>query len=434
MRTLFSRKVKVETFLSRSRKANIEWSIPEDTEIGRQMKLIALAPEDLALIRTIKPLVEESIEDVITDFYQIITDDPKLYQIIVENSHIDRLKKTFKDHLLEIFDGDINQLYIEKRVRIAQIHVKVGLNTKWYISAFQTLSNSLMHLIENKVPDRLDAIRVMKAISKLLNFEQQLVLEAYEKETERLRLIQEEKNKRVLQLSETAENLAAISEETNASLMDLTSHAEKIEEGTAKGTELSTKTEQLAKEGKELLKNSLEQMKTITNSMDQIVSKSTELERIANQINEIVTIIESISDRTSLLALNAAIESARAGEYGKGFEVVAKEIRKLADQSKKSIWDVSELISETNTQITQVTASVYDIKDLLTSGHQLMNDTNNTFDEIENWMLENKTQNLKTDLEIRSFVKMLSEISHASSQLARIAEHLNTTTQELNTK
>ncbi len=81
-----------------------------------------------------------------------------------------------------------------------------------------------------------------------------------------------------------------------------------------------------------------------------------ELERLSNEIGKIVHAVARIADQTNLLALNAAIEAARAGEHGKGFAVVADEVRNLAEISEKSARGIQEVVSEIQGQVKVVAA------------------------------------------------------------------------------
>jgi methyl-accepting chemotaxis protein len=81
-----------------------------------------------------------------------------------------------------------------------------------------------------------------------------------------------------------------------------------------------------------------------------------ELERLSDEIGKIVHAVARIADQTNLLALNAAIEAARAGEHGKGFAVVADEVRNLAEISEKSARGIQEVVNEIQTQVKVVAA------------------------------------------------------------------------------
>jgi methyl-accepting chemotaxis protein len=98
------------------------------------------------------------------------------------------------------------------------------------------------------------------------------------------------------------------------------------------------------------LEKLVESLNNINNSFEGIINRIRQLQVSIDQANEITVLINSISEQTNLLALNAAIEAARAGESGKGFSVVADEIRKLADQSKNSSDRISDLLSNVSSE------------------------------------------------------------------------------------
>lgn len=423
---------KHQTLTEKSLANQIHFDIPPGSELARQIDVISLTESDLTFIKELEPIVTDHIDFIVNQFYENITKQPNLQLIIDTFSSVDKLKMTFKKHILELFTGIIEEEFIGKRIKIAHVHVKVGLNTKWYISAFQNLLNSLVDLFDRQIENRVDFVNSVKSVSKLLNLEQQLVLEAYEEEMENHRRLQEEKRNKIKQVGTTAEELAAIAEETSASIEYLTGQSVAIVNLAKHGSELSIQAETYSNNGMIHLQKSQESLDFTKKSVEKIILNSNELERISKQIFEVISIIKSISEQTNLLALNASIESARAGEYGKGFSVVANEIRKLSDLTKNSILDVSKLITETNIQVSNVSASVFEVEEIIQNGSTIMNETNQAFKEIIKSMLLNKEQNNLIEKEIDSFSSVIAEISSASAQVASIADGLNEATHELN--
>ena len=85
-----------------------------------------------------------------------------------------------------MFNGKIDNEFYQRRIKIAKVHVHIGLKTQWYICAFQDLTASFIDLVEEHVIHPIDQLNTIRAISKISNFEQQLVLEAFEHTIEQL--------------------------------------------------------------------------------------------------------------------------------------------------------------------------------------------------------------------------------------------------------
>nr|WP_232718583.1 globin-coupled sensor protein [Bacillus sp. FJAT-45037] len=433
LKLLFKQRSKgIETIDRMNQPTMDQVTIDVTNEVALQLKMIHLQKEDLIRIKTIQPMIREHIDGIVERFYANLYQNDTLTTIIKDNSTADRLKKTLTKHLIEMFDGKIDASFIEQRKRIAHVHVVIGLDPKWYMCAFQDLYLSLATIIKENSDHPDTCFETTLSVSKIINIEQQLVLEMYENENKRNREKDlEERYKLQSQVNATAEELAAISEETSASVDELKAKSEDVHRYSSDVTKASTEVETLSKEGKDKLQEQYVKVKEIDQYMEKISSEMTLLKNVSEKINDIVSLVQSIADQTNLLALNAAIEAARAGEMGKGFSVVASEVRKLAEQTKASVSEVSGLIVSTKDKIESVSAYMSTIDDLVKNSAHGLSSTNEFFDRIVHQTETAKEQNGNVDNEIQKMAHVIEEINDAVYQLATTANELNSITNQL---
>ncbi len=134
------------------------------------------------------------------------------------------------------------------------------------------------------------------------------------------------------------------------------------------------------------------------------------LAQSVDQIGEVITVIDEIADQTNLLALNAAIEAARAGEQGRGFAVVADEVRRLADRTGRATGDISEMIKAIQGETRAAVDSMQSVLTETEQGRELTDRAGNSLKEIVNMS--------------RQVMEMIQQIATAAEEQSTTAEHI----------
>lgn len=404
----------------------------KDKKIAKQIDLLQLTTTDLKYLQAFQPYVDSNINEIIDNFYRTLGMESSLTKIINDNSSVERLKVTLKKHIYEMFSGVVDQVYFEKRIRIAQVHVRIGLKTQWYILAFQQLMNTFIEIVQQSISHPEDQFATVRAISKILNLEQQLVLESFEAVIDQMKESMELGKRRIgKSIIGSTENLAAISEQTNASFQLLTAQSVEINNYAKKAIEISNVASAQANEGKMKIEQQSLNMAEIRTAVHQIGSEIEELVDTTKKMEGIMTIVTKIANQTNLLSLNAAIEAARAGDAGKGFAVVADEVRKLSDQTKESTTSVAELLTNTNTRTNMLMDSLKKIQHAVTSGETSMSDTAQQFIQIAQALDESKSRNQLMEQEVGQLSVVISELGSAFDEVTFSADALATISQDL---
>nr|WP_306453950.1 globin-coupled sensor protein [Bacillus sp. FJAT-45350] len=314
----------MQVWLDKAKTVNVKMDI-KNSEIKKQMEMISFDKEDLQLIHAVEPLIKENLDELINTFYNTILEVPQLKKIIEDNSNTNRLRQTLSVHLEELFNGVIDEQFFEKRLIVAKIHFRIGLEPKWYLGAFQNLQSTFIDIIYENVDCKEEQRRIIKAITKILNLEQQLVLEAYENENMKNRENDYEEVKSELKgkILVISENLVSLAEQTNAAVDNLVHNSENVKSNVTKNKDGSNQAQEFAKVGQVKMNELTEKIESIAQRTQVMQEYVTKLDESSKKINAVINIVQNIAEQTNLLALNSAIEAARAGEHGRGFSVVA---------------------------------------------------------------------------------------------------------------
>lgn len=259
------------------------------------------------------------------------------------------------------------------------------------------------------------------------------MIEAYENEEERIRSVADAtKNSLVTTIQSTAEELNSISEETAASLLVISSQTDDIAVATKQGLSFVADTQEKSRRGQLQLKEQNDLIQVILQSVNSLEVTMNQLRTSSQKISEIVGLVTGIADQTNLLALNASIEAARAGEHGKGFAVVAEEVRKLAEETKNAVQNVSHLIKETESNITTMANSVLNVDQKIQHSVNTQENLSKSFNDIADAVSGIQQQYVNTSRDISAISNLITELSQGATLVSSSSDSLINVVNELN--
>jgi len=403
--------------------------IIQDQERLLQLHLVNLTKEDLQLIKSLKPYVEQHVVEVVETFYNAVESVPTLREVIQKHSSSERLRQTLRHHIIEMFEGRIDNAFIEKRRSVGKMHVKINLYPKWYLAAFQNLEKSLLKIVYNLHLSKEEEEKFCDAISKICNFEQQIVLEEYNNYSDAL--VEEQRKSVRTHIKDIvggiSTQLEVQSHETNESVMELISSTKQVNAYLKDSINEAKTMQMVSSEGYSKIVLLNEQSGKINDKTAEMAMMVEELNDSSSKINKVIEMVKSISGQTNLLALNSAIEAARAGEHGKGFAIVADEVRKLADQTKESVEQIAGLIGMSNGITKHVVQAIQEIQELVNNSIEQNLNSLKAFDAISGSVEGSIVNFQNVGSQITELANIIESIGESSEQLERAASRLDAT-------
>ncbi|MAT56701.1 MAG: hypothetical protein CMF23_01860 [Ignavibacteriae bacterium] len=217
------------------------------------------------------------------------------------------------------------------------------------------------------------------------------------------------------QNNQTSEVAASVEQMTKTILENTRNANLAAESAKAAGTE--------AVQGGDVVVKTIDGIKRIAEVVNKSSATIEELGKSSNEIGEIVKVINDIAEQTNLLALNAAIEAARAGEQGRGFAVVADEVRKLAERTTKATKEIEEMIKQIQRVSSEAVSSILEGKNEVDKGKELASQAGDALSKIIN-------QSEKVSEIIAQLAVASEEQASTSEQISRNVETISNVTQQ----
>lgn len=246
--------------------------------------------------------------------------------------------------------------------------------------------------------------------------------------------------------SQSVSKATEITDQISSAIRQVTQNANAVSTGSASAAEAAIK-------GSQTVETTLSGMQTIKTKVGAASSKIEEMGQRSQEIGAIVETIEDIASQTNLLALNAAIEAARAGEQGKGFAVVADEVRKLAERSSLATKEIGSLIKGIQTTVSEAVQAMEESSSEVNQGVENANQAGKALTDIlsateavnkqaalaseATGRIEQASQELVTAVDAVSQIveqntAATEEMAATSNEVAQAIEHISTSTQQNN--
>jgi methyl-accepting chemotaxis protein len=264
-----------------------------------------------------------------------------------------------------------------------------------------------------------------KLLYKIINNSQQVAASS-----EQLTASAQQTAKATEYIATTIQNIASVMEnqtgyagQTTTSVNEISTKIFNVNNDMQIVTDMTLKTTQKAVEGHQVISDALNHMDRISEKVGTATSVVNVLGDKSREIDKISSLITNIAGQTNLLALNAAIEAARAGEQGKGFAVVADEVRKLAEQSEIAAKQISNIICEIQKETGRAVQIMGESTNSVQDGINLVAQTKNTFEEIQAAIQTVSNRS-------RGVSQIIDGISHDTTQIVdSVGDIANSTTE-----
>jgi methyl-accepting chemotaxis protein len=411
----------------------------QNLHIDERLRFSGIDADVLAQVARFRGEIEAALPDAVAAFYAHLAKWPSLTSMFSDPGRVDYAKNAQIVHWKRLFSGTLDETYFQSALKIGLVHARIGLEPRWYIAAYHRTLSHLIRLAVEKRYGRLNARQskaemaaLISAMTQLAMLDMDIAVSAYFEELQarhgaEIQRIGESFRAKV---SGVVDGLKSVSEHLSSGASELlasASAAANDAEAVLQASEVAKgNVENVAAAAEELTAAIAEIQRQTTTASTIAHDAVTEaeastrsvgaLQQAATHIDHVVKLIEDIASHTNLLALNATIEAARAGDAGRGFQIVAAEVKGLSRQTADATGQISGEVKAMQSATEQSAQAITTI----TSTIGRISDTNTAIAAAV------EQQGAATSEIARSVDSVLQNTSAVSSRIAAVAQSIGT--------
>ena len=338
--------------------------VTEDVHNGEErLRFLKVTDRSRQILRHFSETLQPYLPDILNGFYSHVKSDPNLARMI--GNRDEELKGAQGRHWTRLFEAEFDDTYFAGVRRIGLTHNRIGLEPRYYIGGYNYVMSRLYDVIVERYAEHNEfgLAEVLSAVNAAIMLDMDVAISVYQEALIADREAKAERrnqciaefdaviNEVISSLTDSGEAMGTTADQLKSTSERMITQSGVVAESSGQASanvqsvaaaseELSASIGEISRQVQQSSTLSREAVSTTGNANEKI----DELSRAADQIGIVVELINKIAAQTKLLSLNATIEAARAGDAGKGFGVVAAEVKSLATQTEQATRDIEKQI------------------------------------------------------------------------------------------
>lgn len=335
-----------------------KFQIDAQEQLNRK-RFVKFDQQEVVRLKKILPLMEKHVVQIVDEFYSHLLSFDEARKYFENEKILSHVKSMQQEYLLDLCRGNFDEAYFVRRLHIGVVHEKIGLVPKWYIGSYANFTALLFPILFKKFWYRPGfLIQTIIAFIKIMNLDQQLAIDTYiGSQMEKITELNHQLNDGIQLLATSSSQMVTVASQLSTTAQEIKETANHTTQKAGQVSQLSQQAAQVSHDGQQSVTATIKGIDQIQDQMDVIRENIDQLNEQTQTIEDIISSVDDLAEQSNLLSVNAAIEASRAGESGKGFAIVAQEVKSLAEQSREATQQVRFIIKDIQKATAEVVES-----------------------------------------------------------------------------